>query len=112
MTTMRERLIAAVKSLLPTPFPHAYSEWADGFNTAVEDTPSPDDIVDAILSEPRTLDAGMMAAGKKADWVGEIEGRAGQSIRPADLGGYRPDHPDFAQKGIWAAMIDHVREGK
>lgn len=100
--TMRERLIAVVKSIgFPEP---RYDDdvdpnWADG-------------IVDAILAELRTPDEGMVAAGKKADWVGEIEGRAGKSIRPtsmAALAGYVPDHPPFAEMGIWAAMIDTLK---
>lgn len=58
----------------------------------------------AALREPTE---GMVRAGERADWVGEVESRAGRSIVPAT-----GDDRELAESlgctldGIWVAMCD------
>lgn len=65
---------------------------------------------------PREPTPEMIAAGEAADWVGEVEGRAGLSIVPDivpeyvydDATGYLSGLGEIHRPGIWRAMIAAV----
>lgn len=61
----------------------------------------------AAIRAMREPTEAMIAAGTKADWVGEIESRAGDAILATERPNYLdPENKDYDRTGIWPAMID------
>lgn len=61
----------------------------------------------AAIEAMREPTEAMISAGKDADWVGEVESRAGFSIMPDNTPDWNSDDDQavISRPGIWQAMI-------